>query len=152
MPNPVVKVKCCHCWTRTVPATEHVVGVRSRNKGIVDSLGIDSDFHVMVGPRPPRVIAKPKGEERPRAVTLGVFVADGASAGDPSSDHVFDYGPAFEDRGEAMDWLDSSEGQAWAAESLNYMLFVFDLVSIQIGSAAASNAELGETEQERSNG
>jgi len=45
--------------------------------------------------------------------------------GDPKSGVVLDYGPAFHDECQAMDWIAGGVGSKWVRESSNYFLMAF---------------------------
>jgi hypothetical protein len=107
-----------YCWMRILKATASASAVAQEpNPG---------GFEMLVGPRPPKRKSKDGG-----STSLPQFAeawyADIEYQGDPTSETVFDYGPAFVKRDNALTWLGTTEGSAWVADAVNYQLFCFEL-------------------------
>jgi hypothetical protein len=115
------------CWMRVLPATgESTIGPQ-QSLSLSLALHRQGEVGILSGPRPPKVTSKGKKAATPLPDHDEYWYADEEYHGDPTSDTVIDYGPAFIDRDEAIVWLSSSEGQTWAGESSNYLLFTFEL-------------------------
>jgi hypothetical protein len=133
-----------HCWVRVLRTD--VAASSDATKDVIRILGVKlkGDFFPTAGPRPPRVkVAESK--EDPKQPT-GIFFSDDDASGDPKSDLVFDYGPAYANRKAAMTWIESAAGRLWVAESVNYMLFTLQqlppkaVVILTSGSASGDES------------
>jgi hypothetical protein len=106
-----------YCWMRILKASASASAVVQEP----DLPGID----MLLGPRPPKRKSKDSGSPLPQFADA--WYADAEYQGDPTCDTVFDYGPAFVKRDNALTWLGTADGAAWAADAVNYQLFCFEL-------------------------
>ncbi len=100
------------CWVRVIPAS--LAG---------------SGYELEDGSIPKFIIEPFNGPKRPKRTAVdgsaAWFDADEVHYGNPRSDVVFDFGPAFGDRKKAAEWLER-KGQQWAKEARNFFLLAFD--------------------------
>ncbi len=106
--------KTFYCWVRILGAAQPL------ERADLRADESEGRFHLMYGNRPPKVVT---ADDRTNAAPYGVWFADPDFMGDPTTDTVFDYGPAFVDRDAALQWIaNPASGQQWAAKALNHML------------------------------
>jgi hypothetical protein len=104
-----------YCWVRVIPATLEGSAYEIDEKSM----------HMLNGPkRPKRTGTSGASGFRP-AVTVW-FDSDDVHYGNPKSDVVFDFGPAYADRCLAVEWL-GKHGRQWAKEADNFFLLKVDL-------------------------
>jgi hypothetical protein len=107
-----------HCWMRVIKADggTNVPG---------DSANPSGDYQICSGPRPPKVTSRDTANRPLKMVDS--WYADAEYNADPSADVIFDYGPAYVKRENALNWLNGADGMAWVGEALTYQLFCFEL-------------------------
>lgn len=110
-----------YCWMRVLPATGKATLFERQSLSILRGM---STVQMLAGPRPPRV-SSTSGKLLPDFNEY--WYADKEYHGDPTSDTVIDYGPAYADRCEAIGWLETDDGRKWVEESSDYLLFTFEL-------------------------
>jgi hypothetical protein len=105
-----------YCWVRILPATEDSEQVPPHDRDFQEKM-----FEIRAPHRPPRVSAV--GAE---SAGLKVsFFADQWFIGDATADSVIDYGPAYAERCEAIDWF-AKHGEQWTKRALNFFLFCLE--------------------------
>lgn len=107
----MAKKKLYVCWVRAIPASLAGGGYKLKNghPRVVK-------MRILSGPKRPKR-TKVDGKE---AADVW-FDAHAVHYGNPKSDIVFDFGPAFGDPDEAEEWLETT-GQQWAREASNFFL------------------------------
>jgi hypothetical protein len=98
------------CWVRVIPATLEGSAYEVDNRS--------KHLEMLNGPKRPKRTVVITDEKKGGAVW---FDGDKVHYGNPKSDVVFDFGPAYIDRSLAVEWLDT-KGQKWAKEADNFFL------------------------------
>lgn len=107
--------KSYFCWVRVIPA--------GSEGGGYETAGVST---------PPGTVGISSGPKRPKRTKVtgkqsseAWFDSSAVEYGNPSSDVVFDFGPAYGDPVEAEEWLEKY-GQSWAKEATNFFLLQFE--------------------------
>ena len=108
--------KSYFCWVRLLDARTAV-----RKAPVTyfhgDLLEEKSGVHIFYGDRPPGITAETNTDS-----VVPVWAAVPEVFGREGATTVFDYGPAFNSRQEALDWLSCPAGQCWDEDALNRFL------------------------------
>jgi hypothetical protein len=99
-----------YCWVRVIPATLEGSAYEIDQKSM----------HMLNGPKRPKRTGTSGTSDGKQGGTVW-FDSDDVHYGNPRSDVVFDFGPAYADRCLAVEWLDKY-GRQWAKEAHNFFL------------------------------
>lgn len=119
---PGVSAGPSYCWVRIVPLKQD-----TRRAPVIYFHG-DIKGLTLHGWRPPGVVHGQAYTTSSSSATMvwsahpGVFGREGAETG-------FEYGPAFDNEREAVEWLTTADGEAWDKEALNRFLMVGTVVT-----------------------
>lgn len=110
-----------YCWMRVLPADASSSAYETQGASN-DETPSDEVYRVLYGGRPPTV----RSVDRTSEPDADSWFADEENCGNPKSDLVFDYGPAYRNRKVALTWLLTRQGKKWAAEAANFLLLTFE--------------------------
>ena len=116
-PKPVAQ---SFCWVRILSVTQEATTPCEKHwVERQDRLGLD-------GGRPPSRLASASAARQVDGGPVGTWLADPDYFGRANAELVFDYGPVFDSREEAVCWIHRAEGQEWDREAVNRFLMGFE--------------------------
>lgn len=124
-------------WVRLVKNDEYAKVAVDKVELVPSSIRLS----ILGGPRPP---SSGSAVRMTRATENGpAFLMDTWHSGLESASTSFDLGPAFDDPGEARDWITGAAGRPWAEAALNYFLLMYSPVTV--GDRLEHQADLAPT-------